>query len=185
MNKEQLNEIIDSYKWIKVKKQAPFASKDTDQKNIEIQDYQKLMSHIAEDLTENEFEEERFIRGSIFKREVPKIYQNHCCISGMKIESTINAQMIDACHIVPFSISNNDTVSNGISLSPNLHRAYDRGLITINEDYIVRISPIIKENETPFSLSQFAGRRIILPENKKDYPSPENLMWHKKEVFIF
>ena len=149
------------------------------------EEYQTLMSNIAEDLTDNEFEEERFIRGSIFKREVPKIYQNQCCISGMRIESNTNAQMIDACHIVPFSISNDDTLSNGISLSPNLHRAYDRGLITINEDYIVRISPVVRENETPFSISQFSGRRIILPENKKDYPSPENLIWHKKEVYVF
>lgn len=102
----------------------------------------------------------------------------------MRIESTANAQMIDACHIVPFSISNDDTVSNGISLSPNLHRAYDRGLITINEDYIVRISPTVRENKTSFSLSQFAGQKIILPKNNKDYPSPENLIWHKKEVFV-
>ncbi len=142
------------------------------------------MSEIAKELTENEIEEERYIRGSIFKREIPKIYQNQCCISGMRIESTTKAQMIDACHIVPFSISNDDTVSNGISLSPNLHRAYDRGLITINEDYIVRISPAIKENITPFSISQFSGRKIILPKNNKDFPSPENLIWHKKEVFI-
>ena len=149
------------------------------------EEYQTLMSDLAEELTENEIEEERFIRGSIFKREIPKIYQNQCCISGMRIESTTNAQMIDACHIVPFSISNDDTVSNGISLSPNLHRAYDRGLITINEDYIVRVSPVVKENNTPFSISQFAGRRIILPEKDKDFPSPENLMWHKKEVFVF
>lgn len=148
------------------------------------EEYQTLMNEITIELTENEIEEERYIRGSVFKREIPKIYQNQCCISGMRIEATTNAQMIDACHIVPFSISNDDTVSNGISLSPNLHRAYDRGLITINEDYIVRISPVVKENETPFSISQFAGRRIILPENNKDYPSPENLMWHKKEVFV-
>ncbi len=148
------------------------------------EEYQTLMSEIAKELTENEIEEERYIRGSIFKREIPKIYQNQCCISGMRIESTTKAQMIDACHIVPFSISNDDTVSNGISLSPNLHRAYDRGLITINEDYIVRISPAIKENITPFSISQFSGRKIILPKNNKDFPSPENLIWHKKEVFI-
>jgi putative restriction endonuclease len=148
------------------------------------EEYRTLMKNIAEESSENEIEEERFIRGSIFKREIPKIYQNQCCISGMRIESNTNAQMIDACHIVPFSSSNDDTVSNGIALSPNLHRAYDRGLITINEDYIVRISPVIKENETPFSISQFAGLRIILPENKKNYPSPENLIWHKKEVFV-
>lgn len=149
------------------------------------EEYQTLMSHMIVELSENEIEEERFIRGSVFKREIPKIYLNHCCISGMRITCTINAQMTDACHIVPFSVSNDDTVSNGISLSPNLHRAYDRGLITINEDYIVRVSPIIRENNTPFSLSQFAGRRILLPESKKDYPSPENLSWHKKEVFVF
>jgi putative restriction endonuclease len=149
------------------------------------EEYQSLMNDNFHRLSEDEIEEERFIRGSIFKREIPKIYQNQCCISGMRIESSTNAQMIDACHIIPFSSSNDDTVSNGISLSPNLHRAYDRGLITINEDYIVRISPTIKENDSPFSISQFAGRRIILPINNKDYPSPENLIWHKKEVFLF
>ncbi|HLF52550.1 HNH endonuclease [Flavobacterium sp.] len=92
--------------------------------------------------------------------------------------------MIDACHIVPFCISNDDTLSNGITLSPNLHRAYDRGLITINENYIVRILPTIKENDSPFSISQFAGIRIFLPDENKNYPSPENLIWQKKEVFV-
>jgi putative restriction endonuclease len=149
------------------------------------EEYQSLMNDNLQKLSEDEIEEDRFIRGSIFKREVPKIYKYQCCISGMRIESTKNAQMIDACHIVPFCISNDDTLSNGISLSPNLHRAYDRGLITINEDYIVRISPTIKENDSPFSISQFAGIRIFLPDDNKNYPSPENFLWHKKEVFVF
>lgn len=149
------------------------------------EEYQSLMNENLKKLSEDEIEEDRFIRGSIFKREVPKIYKYQCCISGMRIESSKNAQMIDACHVIPFCISNDDTLPNGISLSPNLHRAYDRGLITINEDYIVRISPTIKENNSPFSISQFAGIRIFLPDDSKNYPSPENLMWHKKEVFVF
>lgn len=33
----------------------------------------------------------------------------------------MNAQLVDACHIVPFAISKDDTINNGISLSPNLH----------------------------------------------------------------
>ena len=57
-------------------------------------------------------EEEIFLRGSLFKREIPKIYNNTCCISGMKIDATINVLMIDACHIIPFSESYNDTVTN-------------------------------------------------------------------------
>ncbi len=91
-------------------------------------------------LNDDEFEEEIFVRSGLFKKTTPKIYNYSCCISGMKVETTINAQMVDACHIVPFSISKDDTIPNGISLSPNLHKAFDRGLITINKEYIVRVS---------------------------------------------
>ena len=84
-------------------------------------------------------------------------------------------QMVDACHITPFSISNDDTNPNGISLSPNRHRAFDRGLITINRVYIVRISPTINEKDSVFSLSKFNGKQIILPSKVSWYPSLESL----------
>jgi putative restriction endonuclease len=146
--------------------------------------YQTTLKELRVSLDDDKFEQELFIRGGLFKKTIPKIYNNSCCISEMKIESSTNAQMIDACHIVPFSISNDDTIPNGISLSPNLHRAFDRGLITINKDYIVRISPSIKENNSTFSLSQFNGKKIMLPEKASWYPSPEYLTWHNKEMFI-
>ena len=96
----------------------------------------------------------------------------------------MNAQLVDACHIVPFAISKDDTINNGISLSPNLHRAFDRGLITINSDYVVRISPAIKEKDSPYSLSQFEGKQISLPKDNKFFPSIENLNWHRKERYV-
>jgi putative restriction endonuclease len=101
----------------------------------------------------------------------------------MKIETTTNSQMVDACHIKPFSVSHDDTIPNGISLSPNLHRAFDRGLITINKDYIVRISPTLKDNGSVYSISQFEGIQILLPKKPKWYPSPEALIWHTKEIY--
>ncbi|REE78839.1 putative restriction endonuclease [Lutibacter oceani] len=145
--------------------------------------YQTRIRELQEQLNEDEFQEEIFVRGGLFKKAIPKIYNYQCCISEMKIETTVNAQMVDACHIVPFSISKDDTIPNGISLSPNLHRAYDRGLITINKDYIVRISPTVIENNSVYSISQFNGKQISLPEKVKWYPSPEGLLWHTKEVF--
>jgi putative restriction endonuclease len=48
--------------------------------------------------------------------------------------------MVDACHIIPFSISHDDTIRNGICLSPNLHRAFDRGLFTLTNDLEVKVS---------------------------------------------
>ena len=146
--------------------------------------YQNQIKNLRERLEEDEFEEEVFVRGGLFKRAVPKIYDFTCSISEMKITSTHSVQMIDACHIYPFSLSNDDTVPNGIALSPNLHRAFDRGLITINSDYIVRVSPSVSENDSTFSLSQFEGKQISLPKKLSWYPSIEYLNWHNKEVFL-
>ncbi|MCJ7759167.1 MAG: HNH endonuclease [Gillisia sp.] len=146
--------------------------------------YLHHIQNLKEILQEDEFEEEIFVRGSLFKKTIPKVYDYTCSITGMKVESTHNVQMIDACHIHPFSISNDDTVTNGITLSPTLHRAFDRGLLTINSNFVVRISPTITKEESNFTISQFDGRQIILPENEKFYPSQESLIWHNKEVFL-
>ncbi len=120
--------------------------------------------HEIKKLLEQKNEEEIFLRGSLFKREIPKIYNNTCCISGMKIDATINVSMVDACHIVPFSVSFDDTVTNGIALCPNLHRAFDRGLIAIDEKYKVVVSNNFKEDGTNYSIKAFEGKEINLPK---------------------
>jgi putative restriction endonuclease len=146
--------------------------------------YQNYIQSLRETLEEDEFEEELFVRGGLFKKTIPRIYNHTCCITGMKIQSSHNLQMIDACHIYPFSLSGDDTVTNGIALSPTLHRAFDRGLITINSSFLVRVSPSIQEDESKFNLSQFEGQQIILPKKEKYFPSQESLSWHNKEVFL-
>jgi len=134
-------------------------------------------------LMQQQNEEEIFLRGSIFKREIPKIYNNTCCISGMKIDSTISVSMVDACHIVPFSESFDDTITNGIALCPNLHRAFDRGLIGIDNDYRVVVSKMFREDETNYSIRAFAHRQIILPKQEMFYPLKENLSRHRDNTF--
>ena len=136
-------------------------------------------------LIEQNNEEEIYLRGGVFKREIPKIYNNTCCISGMRINSTINISMIDACHIVPFSESYDDTITNGIALCPNLHRAFDRGLISINENYEVIISDnrIFKEESSDYGIRKFEGKQIVLPDNQNYYPSLENLKKHRSNYF--
>jgi putative restriction endonuclease len=132
---------------------------------------------------ENNQEEEVFLRGSVFKREIPRIYNNTCCISGMRIDTLSNISMIDACHIVPFSESYDDTITNGIALCPNLHRAFDRGLIGIDEDYRVVISKSFNEDTTSYSIRAFEGKGIYLPDVNSQYPLKENFIWHMINVF--
>lgn len=134
-------------------------------------------------LMQQQNEEEIFLRGSLFKREIPKIYNNTCCISGMKIDATINVSMVDAYHIVPFSESYNDTVTNGIALCPNLHRAFDRGLIAIDNNYKVVVSKTFTEDESNYSIQFFKGKQILLPKQIEYFPLKENLEWHQTNIF--
>lgn len=134
-------------------------------------------------LLEQKNEEEIFLRGSVFKREIPKIYNNTCCISGMKVDAIMNVSMIDACHIIPFSRSYDDTVTNGIALCPNLHRAFDRGLIAVDDDYRVLVSQLFREEVTSYSLRNFEGMKIRLPSIRDYYPVKENFAWHRQNVF--
>lgn len=147
--------------------------------------YKKRLLKLENELKNEGFEEEKFLRGNIFKRQVPVIYQNTCAISGLQINATFNVSLIDACHIIPFSNSYDDTITNGISLTPTLHRAFDRGLISIDDNYRVIISDKFNENnrESNYSINQFEGKEILLPKNKKYYPNLENLNWHRRNTF--
>jgi len=146
-------------------------------------EYIKEIKQLKATLNTENYEEEIYLRGGAFKREIPKIYNNTCCISGLRIDATINMSMIDACHIIPFAESYNDTITNGIALCPNLHRAFDRGLIGIDENYKVVISKAFKENESNYSITQFKGKLISLPFPTNLHPNTLNLKWHITNKF--
>lgn len=152
--------------------------------NDDRQTYAQRVEELRNVMQVNEFEEEIYVRCGIFKREIPKIYNYTCAISGLRVETTINAQLVDACHIVPFAVSKDDTIGNGFSLTPTLHRAFDRGLITVNDDYIIRISPVVVEVDSAFSLKQFEGMQMRLPLKNQHYPLQQNFEWHRKEKYV-
>lgn len=129
-------------------------------------------------------EEEAFIRGGMFKKLVPQVYNHTCCISGMRLVSNHGFSMIDACHIVPFSLSKDDKINNGLALCPNLHRAFDRGLISVNEKLKVLVSDAIAEDLTnAYALLHLKGKDLALPFGAKHYPTASNLAWHREHIF--
>ncbi|MEJ7823194.1 MAG: HNH endonuclease [Chitinophagaceae bacterium] len=87
------------------------------------------------------------LRDASFKARVLTAYSNKCAFSGMQLK------LVDAAHIVPVNYDNStDETSNGIALSALYHRAYDRGLVTFNEQYqiIVNTSEMTKLKEIGF-----------------------------------
>ena len=129
-------------------------------------------------------EEDIFVRNGLFKRLVPRLYQQQCSFTGMSLCSLYKHSFIDACHIVPFSLTQNDKVTNGIALCPNMHRAFDRGLLSIDENYRILVSDHLTEDKThPYALTQLNGKKIVLPKEQNHYPAQEALAWHREEIF--
>lgn len=125
---------------------------------------------------------EQRIKQHFFRRAVLSNYRERCCISGLS-----DVRLLMASHIVPWS---NDKInrlnpSNGLCLSAIHDKAFDRGLITISDDYEVMLSEQLKRNDDAFVAQIFLpleGRRIELPE--KFIPSNAFLSRHRNEVFI-
>jgi len=146
----------------------------------EPEEYRAEIKRLQAMLDKESFEEEVFLRSGAFKQQVSKLYDDTCCISGLKVETTVNATLIDACHIVPFCVSHDDTISNGIALCPTLHRAFDRGLIAIDPgSYTVMVSnSFTEETKSAYSILQFKGLTIRRPGDERFYPGRENLALH-------
>ncbi|WP_273208659.1 HNH endonuclease [Runella zeae] len=147
-------------------------------------EYKTKLLNLKKRLDPETYQIEVYNRGAIFRREVIKIYDETCCVSGLRVSALFTITMVDACHIIPFAKDFDNSLTNGIALCPNLHRAFDRGLISVDENYEVILSPSFKENaQSEYSFSKIEGKTIALPNDKDFWPSLANFEWHRKNVF--
>lgn len=73
------------------------------------------------------------IREASFKTRVLTAYHFECAFCGIQLK------LVEAAHIIPVSDPNgSDETSNGISLCALHHRAFDRALVTFDEEYRVK-----------------------------------------------
>lgn len=137
---------------------------------------------------------EAFERQGLFRDHVLSAYEHRCAVSGLGPGTTPRSRslgLIDAAHIRPVSKHGSDAVSNGLPLTPTLHRLFDAGLFTVAYDADrprVRVSPHLTSSmlEMPdrgFVLNLHDGLQLLLPARRDLWPHPEQLRFHEREVF--
>ena len=75
------------------------------------------------------FQVENPIRSAGFCRAIMQVYAYTCAVCELNIRALSGESVTDAAHIIPFSVSYNDDIQNGISLCKSHHWAFDIGLI--------------------------------------------------------
>ena len=125
---------------------------------------------------------EQRIKQNFFRRAVLSSYGGRCCMSGLG-----EPRLLVASHIVPWSKDKKNRLnpSNGICLSAIHDRAFDKGLITLSDDFKIMVSDEIKSRGEAFLKSIFLpleGSSIAMPE--RFVPDTAFIARHRNDEFV-
>ena len=118
-------------------------------------------------------------REARFRDEVLSAYAHRCAVSGLAVgESPSRAYgLLDAAHIRPVGSKGADAITNGLALTPTLHRMFDKGLFTLGYRQgalLVRTSPRLVDNMIlggdGFQLRLRDGLEVRLPGDSGAWP---------------
>ena len=106
-------------------------------------------------------------------------YDRRCCVTGLSIPT-----LLIASHIVPWTRDETNRVNpkNGLLLSVLHDRAFDRGLITVDEGLNLRVSRAIPDDPFfSYAVSRYDGKPIRCPD--KFPPDQKLLAYHREHIF--
>jgi hypothetical protein len=113
-----------------------------------------------------------------FRRTVLVSYNQRCCITGTPMPA-----LLSASHIVAWSADRTQRLNprNGLCLAKTQDAAFDRHLITLDEDLRVVLSKSIRDHFTSeavgLNFQPYEGKRINLPH--RFMPEPALLQRHR------
>lgn len=118
-----------------------------------------------------------------FRDAVMTAYASRCAITGLAVPG-----LLEASHIVPWSVdpARRADPRNGIVLNSLHHRAFDRGLIGLDESLQVMLSPSLESGPTPefhrAAFAEYEGHPIMQPIRYK--LDLEAVQYHREHVFV-
>lgn len=118
------------------------------------------------------------VNQSFFRRRVVSAYEFRCCVTGLA-----TPDLLVASHIVPWArdAANRLNPRNGLCLNALHDRAFDRGLMWVDNGFVIRFSDRVGREVAGADaalgwLTSFEGERLRLP--KRFAPDPELLKRH-------
>ena len=125
----------------------------------------------------------RPFRDAAFTYNVRTAYGSTCAMTGIQLINGRGRSETEAAHIRPVGDGHNgpDTVRNGLALSRTVHWMFDRGLVSLTDDYEI----LMVEQSVPESVRSLfnADNRIRLPADSVSSPHRQYLEYHRQHIF--
>lgn len=122
----------------------------------------------------------RPFRDAKFRQNIRKLYDRTCAFTGLRLINGKGRPEVEACHIIPVEDGGNDSVQNGIALSGTVHWMFDRGLLSLTDEY-----DILASRHLNYDVSHLLHRdlKARIPANPMHRPHPHYLDWHRRNKF--
>lgn len=117
---------------------------------------------------------------AIFRVQVLDAYGRACAVTGEH-----SLPVLEAAHIKPYALGGEHAVANGLSLRSDIHRLFDKGYVTADEDGRFVVSRRLKADfENGRAYYALHGHVMSLPAEPARQPSRDALAWHREQVFL-
>lgn len=116
-----------------------------------------------------------------FMFNVRKAYSNRCAMTGLRLINGGGRPEVQAAHIQPVASNGPDSVRNGLALSGTAHWMFDRGLLSVGDDYKI----LIAKNHVPEDAVRLLNKSgaIHLPNDPTLFPNSNYLRFHRDKVY--
>lgn len=114
-----------------------------------------------------------------FRIAVMDAYSRACAVT-----TEHSLPVLESAHIKGYADGGEHEVSNGILLRSDIHRLFDKGYVTVTNDYHFIVSGRLKQDfANGKSYYGLHGKRLHLPDDPKHHPSAEMLIWHNENCY--
>lgn len=113
-------------------------------------------------------------------------YDFRCAFTGRKFLDPRRPNLvgIDAAHIVPVASSGSDDPANGLPLSKDLHWAFDRGLIGVDENRRILVPNAVSVLGGNEFLRDLGGKPIFEANAQRLRAVDEAFTWHRQNILV-
>lgn len=123
----------------------------------------------------------RPFREAAFAVSVKAAYVNTCAMTGIQIINGGGRAEVQAAHIRPIAAGGSDSIRNGLALSGTVHWMFDRGLVSVDDDFSI----LIADGRLPDAVKRLLheDRKIAIPRRPENRPHPIHLRYHRENIF--
>ena len=115
-----------------------------------------------------------------FRKSVLRAYEHECVVTGFRASLNGTYFGCEAAHIKWHAYNGPDSVSNGVSLEPTMHKLLDAGAWTLTDDRRVLVSAEYTGSGTAIErLRKYHGQAIKSPITGERPVSVEFIKWHR------